>query len=71
MDEGPESGGRRIVDRSRLLRAVWIGSVPILSLVGLVALGALDLGAPTYLGVGVLLFAVIWFWFRSLGRLAF
>lgn len=60
-------GGRR----HPIVRAIWIGSVPVAVLAGFVALSVYPVGYPTNVGLGVLLFVVVWFWFRALGRLAF
>ncbi|MFW6153114.1 MAG: hypothetical protein ACOC42_02005 [Halobacteriota archaeon] len=54
--------------RSTPWRLLVVFAPPILALAGIVALVLVEPGYPTDVAVGVSLFLVVWFWFRSLGR---
>lgn len=63
--DGADGGGLN------LPRLAWLVLPPTLALGGIVAVSALEVGYPGNVGVGVVLFGLLWFWFRALGRLLF
>lgn len=64
-DDGEDGRGRAIP------RLAGLVLPPALALGGIVAVTALEIGYPGNVGVGVVLFGLLWFWFRALGRLVF
>ncbi len=55
--------------RKRIIQIIVLGGVPLLTLIGMVWLITEDVAYPTNVAIGVGLFGLLWFWFRSLGRL--
>lgn len=49
-------------------RLVLLFGLPVLGLVGIAVLIRYDIEYPNNVALGLALFGLVWFWFRSLGR---